>query len=234
MAANAMNWPAALWPRQAHFSPTVQSRSGGLSLNGSEQVTVSDAGRWQARVTVAIRGEETNLALRAFLAQMGGRAGTVLVPKVDAYRPVDINGRMLSQVFAAGYDDGTPQDGNGFNFDLSGFGQQEDPVAQIAANAGAGSTRVLISTGGSVGPRPGHYFGVGQRIYLASHVWQEEEGDPADVQFWPRLRTSAELGSPAILDKPMCLMRFASDEEGQEALSRRGSGIVTFNMVEAI
>lgn len=234
MAANAMQWPAALTPRQSLFSPAVQSRTGGLSMNGSEQVIMSDAGRWQAKVMVAVRGEASNLALRAFLAQMNGRAGTVLVPKFDLYRPVDINGRALSQVQATGYEDGSPPDGPGFNFDLSGFGQQEYEAAQLAEDAASGSTRVSVASDGIEGPRPGHYFGIGQRLYLSASVWQESEGAPSSVQFWPRLRAPAALGAQIILDKPVCLMRFATDEEGQEALSLRGSGIVTFNMVEAI
>lgn len=234
MVASAIEWPVAMLPRQAHFTPSVQSRTGGLSLNGSEQVVLSDAGRWQAKVVVALRGESSTLALRSFLAQMGGRAGTVLVPKWDMFRPADINGRALSQVHGAGYDDGRPQDGRSWNFDLSGYGQDTSPVATLAEAAPSGSTQIAIVTDGSEGPRPGHYFGIGSRLYLVSQVWRETEAGPINVRFWPRLRAAAASGDVVILDRPVCLMRFSTDEVGGDMLNRRGSGQITFDFVEAI
>lgn len=234
MVANAMEWSPALLPRQVHFTPAVQSRTGGLSLNGSEQIIQSDAGRWQAKVVVSLRGESSNLALRAFLAQMGGRAGTVLVPKWDMFRPADLNGRTLSQVHGVGYDDARPQDGSGWNFDLSGFGQDSSSVANLAAPALSGTTQIAIETDASEGPRPGHYFGIGFRLYLISHVWREVEGAPLKVRFWPRLRSAADAGETVILDRPVCLMRFASDDVGGDMFNRRGSGQITFDLVEAI
>lgn len=228
MALNAASWPVALLPRSVDFMPEQQSRSGGLSLTGSEQITVSNSGRWRARVTVAIRGEARNLALRAFVAQMEGRVGTVLVPKWERYRPANVNGREFSQVNGVGYscDD--------FNFDLSGFGQSDHVAATLAASAAAGTTQVGLTLLDGEGPRPGHYFGIGQRIYRVQHVWQEDEGDPTQVRFWPRLRSAAASGVTAILDRPVCLMRFADDSQGEAALSRAGSGLVTFEFVEAI
>lgn len=234
MAANAIQWPVPILPRQVHFTPAVQSRSGGLSLNGSEQVLISDAGRWQAKVVVALRGESSNLAMRAFLAQMAGRAGTVLVPKWDMFRPVDANGRKLSQVHAVDYEDDTSSDGGAFNFDLSGLGQIDMPSAQLATSAASGSTEIAITLIDGPGPQPGHYFGIGSRLYLASHVWQESIGGATKVRFWPRLRSAAPNGAPVILDKPVCLMRFASDDVGGDMLNRRGSGSMVLELVEAI
>lgn len=234
MAANGMQWPVPILPRQVHLTPAVQSKTGGLSLNGSEQVIVSDAGRWQAKVVLSLRGESSNLALRAFLAQMSGRAGTVLVPKWDLFRPVNANGRKLSQVHAVGYEDDSPPDGGSFNFDWSGFGQNEMPAAQLSALAVSGTTEISITINDGEGLRPGHYFGIGSRVYLASHVWQETVGGPTKVRFWPRLRATAASGEPVILDKPVCLMRFATDDQGSDMLSRRGSGSLALELVEAI
>lgn len=228
MAANAINWPAALLPRMVEFSPENQSKSGGLSMTGSEQLTISNAGRWRAKVTVSVRAESSNLALRAFVAAMEGRAGTVLVPKWERFRPTDVNGRELAQVPSAGYGC------NEFNFDLSGFGQSEFTHATLAASAAAGATQVSVNLLDGDGPRPGHYFGMGQRLYRSAAVWQANEGDPTQVRFWPRLRASDVSGTRVILDRPVCLMRFADDGSGESALSRAGSGRVTFDFVEAI
>lgn len=229
MAFNAASWPAALLPRIVEFTPDTQSRSGGLSMTGSEQLTVSNAGRWRAKVTVSIRGEARNLALRAFVAGMEGRAGTVLVPKFERYRPSDVNGREFSQVPATGYscDD--------FNFDLSGFGQSDDVVhAQLAVPAASGATRLSIVINDGEGPRPGHYIGIGERLYRLQQGWELVEGGPLQAQIWPRLRGSAAMAERVILDRPVCLMRFADDNTGEAALNRAGSGRATFDFVEAI
>ncbi|WP_108398793.1 hypothetical protein [Devosia submarina] len=207
-----------------------QSRSGGASLSGSEQIIVSLAGMWKATVTVAVRGESSNLAARAFVAQMEGRAGTVLVPKWDKYRPRNINGRQFSQALAVGYDAAREDE---FNFDLSGFGQEETPHATVSGSAPLGATQIALNLLDGEGPRPGHYFGIGQQIYRCQQVWQENVGDPTIVQFWPRLRAPAPSGTTAIIDRPVCLMRFATDDTGDIALSRAGSGMVTFDFVEA-
>lgn len=231
MVARAMQWPAALPPRRVDFSPANQTRSGGASLSGSEQIVVSPAGTWKATVSVAIRGESSNLAVRAFVAQMGGRAGTVLVPKWDLYRPRNVNGRQLSQAQAAGY--GAPRQ-NDFNFDLSGFGQDEVAHALLAAGVGLNATELSIDVRDGVGPRPGHYIGLGSRLYMVSSSWQETQTSPLKVQFSPWLRSSAPAGARVILDRPVCLMRFAADDTGTIALSRAGSGIVSFDLVEAV
>lgn len=228
MALNAGSWPAALLPRIVDFHPETQTRSGGLSITGSEQLTVSNAGRWRAKVTVSVRGEVSNLALRAFVVAMEGRAGTVLVPKWERFRPRNVNGREFSQVPTAGY--GCDE----FNFDLSGFGQSDYTHATLAANAASGATQISVDLLDGEGPRPGHYFGMGQRLYRSSTVWQLEESDPTQIRFWPRLRAPGVIGGKVIIDRPVCLMRFAQDDTGEAALSRAGSGRVTFDFVEAI
>jgi hypothetical protein len=229
MAANAISWPPLLIPRQASFQIDVPSRSGGLSMTGSEQVTVSAAGRWKARLDVPLARENRILAMRGLLAQLEGRAGTVLVPKWERYGPRDANGKRMAQLATAGYEN------CGLNADLSAFGQDEFDHAELASSAAAGSTQISVTLAAGIdGPRPGQYFGVGQRLYLCQSVWQEEEGDPLQVQFTPRLREAGVSGDRVILDRPVCLMRLADDDSGNVMLDRGLFGTATFDFVEAI
>ncbi|MGV8951191.1 MAG: hypothetical protein ACOH2M_08805 [Cypionkella sp.] len=228
MAGNAINWPSAVFPRSAMFHPENQSKSGGVSLTGSEQVTISNSGRWRAKATSPIMTEQSVLAWRAFVSLMEGRAGTVLVPKWDNYSIRDMNGRQFSEVGGATYEDGT------LNFDLSEFGQSDLTHATLAASAALNATRLSVSVTDGAGPRPGQYISIGQRLYMVQLAWEEDEGDPLQLQIWPRLRSAAASGARVVLDRPQCLMRFANDQTGELELDygRWGSG--GLDMVEAI
>lgn len=228
MAVSAMNWPLALPPWKVDFFVDQPSRSGGASLTGSEQIIVSNAGRWRASVALTIRGEAANLALRAMVAALEGRAGTILVPMWERYRPTDVNGRQLNPVPGAGYSC------SDYNFDVSGFEQSDAVFAQLAANAAAGATQISVDLIDVDGPRPGHFFGIADRIHRCAAVWQEDEGDPTQIRFWPRLRAAASADATVILDRPVCLMRFQEDAAGDVALSRAQTGAVKLDFVEAI
>lgn len=226
MAANAMEFPGALRPsRPATFHPENPSRSGGISLTGSEQVTISPAGRWRATLELPVYSELTALAYRAFIAQLEGKAGTVLVPKWEVFGPRDMNGRRFSFRDTAS---------DGLNFDLTGFGQSDQTHAVLAAGAALGATRISVALLDGEGPRPGQYFGLGQRLHLCQAVWQVSEGDPTTIQFWPRLRQAVPSGERVILDRPVCLMRLAEDMSGELDLDTQNQGRPTMEFVEVL
>lgn len=231
MVANARSWPAGIFPKAGMFHPDSASRSGGQSISGSEQV-LSGQPRWRASFSGPVVTEESVLSWRQFVADMCGRAGTVLVPRWEAYGPVDVNGRRLSEVEAAAYESG--QLVGGLNFDLSGFGQEDQTHATLAADASINATQISIDLNDVEGPRPGQYFGIGQRLHLATHVWQVKEGGPTQVRFSPWLRAQAAAGTRVILDRPVCLMRFAQDQTGELELDMGLWGQGTIDFVEAV
>lgn len=226
MVARAITWPAGIFPRSGMFGFGASSRSGGQSISGSEQITTMNP-TWRASFSGPVVTEESVLSWRAFVGAMSGRAGTVLVPRWEAYGPVDANGRRLSYVETASYD------GGGLNFDLSGFGQQEVAYALLASPAGINATRISVDVLNGPGPRPGQYFGLGNRLYLATAVWWETEDAPTQIQFTPWLRTAAPAGARVILDRPVCLMRFAQDQSGELELDMGLWGNGSFEFVEA-
>jgi len=223
-----MQWPIQLRPRSSSFHPDVPSRSGGLSITGYEQVTVSNAGRWRATITIPLRREPMVLAYRAMISQLQGRVGTILVPYFQAYRPSNINGRKLSTCPAASYDKDL------YNWDLSGWGQDDFTFATLASAASAGATQISLNLVDGRGPRPGHYFGIGERLYLANAVWQETPTSPTQVRFWPRLRAASTAGTRVILDRPVCRMRLADDASGEATFDLARFADVTLSFVEAI
>ncbi|WP_375599381.1 hypothetical protein [Devosia sp. Naph2] len=227
MAASAMDWPW-FFPRSAMFLPENASGTGGANLVGGEMI-VARPGRWRASVAGPVVCEETVLAWRAFVGAMDGRAGTVLVPKWEQRGIRDADGRELGQIPMANYGNG------GLNFDLSGFGQSDIEHATLAADVAAQSTRISLSLAvGQLGPRPGNYIGIGQRLHLVTAAWDDVEDPVLNLQITPWLREDATAGGRVILDRPVCLMRFANTMTGELELDmgRFGSGRLEF--VEAI
>lgn len=233
MVLQAASWPASVFPRSSMFMLENQSRSGGAGILGNEQVTVAPSARWRARVSMPIVTENAVLSWRAFVAGMAGRAGTVLVPKFDQYGARDANGKRFSDLASApwGGTDGQFEDG-GLGFELTGWGQDDAPVyATLAASAAVNATQISVTYATGIdGVRPGQYFGIGQRLYLCTQTWQEYEGDPVQIRFTPWLRAGASAGATVIIDRPVCLMRFAGDQTGELELDfgRWGSGQLEF------
>ena len=141
------------------------SRSGGRSISGNEKVVGSGSGFWRASIEAPVHGEDRTLAWRAFLAAVDGMATEFLVPCVSRWRSHDINGRMLSAAGAASLEPASLHN-------LAGFSVDEPELVFSNQEAAVRSTRLRIFHPGVDGPRPGHYFGIGERLSLISRVWQ--------------------------------------------------------------
>lgn len=234
MTSNAASWLPAIFPRSAMFFPEHASRSGGASISGAEKIVTSPSARWVAQLSGPVVTENAVLSWRAFVASMSGRAGTVLVPKWEHYGPRDVNGKRFDQVATTLYgDDGLFAD-DGLNFDLSGFGQDDSEIyATAAASASLNATQISVNyPEGIDGIRPGQYFGIGQRLYLATKVWQADDNSPTQIQFTPWLRAPLAEGDPIIIDRPVCLMRFAEDQTGELELDMGRWGRAGLRFVE--
>lgn len=95
-----VTWPSLLKPTRPVIRFTLQnaSRTGGVALNGQEQVISSGAERWRATGAFRLRGVTAALQFEDFVTQMLGRSGTVNVPTFSgrfANWPVE-NGIVLS------------------------------------------------------------------------------------------------------------------------------------------
>jgi hypothetical protein len=175
----AESWPFILPFQSQAWAKSNASRSGGASITGSQQVVRSDAGFWTMRATLTLssvgrrRGETQILAYRAMQAQLDGMAGEIDVPCITPWRGYDENGRMLNANPAAAF----APTGTGL-FDHAGFGQTEPELyfADVAAAARATSMTVRFDT--PEGLRPGHFFGIGHRLYLISRSRILTSADP--------------------------------------------------------
>lgn len=258
-----LEFPWSLSPAGAVFTKMSSSRSGGRSLNGSEQVVGSGSGFWRATITAHVYDEMRTLQWRAFYSAVDGMASEFLAPCVSRYRPYDENGRMLSSERAA------PMNYDADGHEGWGWANTEPTYMWTLGDAARRGTRLIIRHPRVSGLRPGHYFGIGERLYLVARTWQLESvrtnaaggemrygadqmqygdddliyGDQSYtrtgenvqvVEFWPHLRTPVPSDTPLILGRPVCRMRFASDDTGALDQGAGVYGTVTLDLAEVI
>lgn len=161
----AEGWPFLLMPSQVTWQHSGASYTGGRNLNGGQQVVRSDAGFWRASWSGPVYGEDRTLAYRAMMAQLEGMAGEIEVPCITSWRPYDKNGRMLSAAAAASVS------GRSL-FNHAGWALTEPVFMTVRDGALAGVMRLTIRHPEVQGLRPGHYFGIGNRLYIVSRCWQ--------------------------------------------------------------
>lgn len=163
-------FPYALAPSGAVFMKATASRSGGRSLTGSEQViSTAGGGFWKASLSVPVHGEIGVLSYRALYASVDGSAGEILVPCFNRWRPRDMNGSEMHWASAAG---------TGFA-DNTGWGQTETVLMRTSAPAALRATSLAISHPHVPMLRPGHYFGIGERLHLVARSWMTAVEVPA-------------------------------------------------------
>lgn len=232
---SALPLPTNLIPVAASYRLANVSRGGGLSLSGLEQVVASNAGRWVADLTFnlarssPIEREQTALAMRCFLAGAQGHAGEILVPVFDAYKPRDGQARRLNGVPAVAFDDRTRL------FDGGGFAQAEGTHATLALAAVAGAIDLTIAMTDGWGLRPGHFLGLADRLYIVRAAWRDTATGPQKVRVAPRLRAPASIGDAVLMDRPVCRMRLADDEQGKDlTFEWLRFGSTTLSFVEAV
>jgi hypothetical protein len=79
-------------------------------------------------------------------------------------------------------------------------------------------------------PVPGIYFSIGSRLYLMATV--SKAGNVYTATFAPKLRITANVGSPIEFSQPKCLMRLAQDNIGQMNLDMLKFADVSLSFVE--
>lgn len=195
------------------------------AISGAETVIPTLGGRWEVSCTFVVHREAQFLAWQAFLAQMEGRIGTTLVPIITRFRPKDRDGHGITGCDTAGFSDAQ-------TWEHFGFVNEPTATMTLVDPAPLRATVIRVVPGNTTGIRPGQFFSIGERLYRVQRHWQTEDG-VTNLMIQPPLRQSFERAT-LILDRPVCKMRFASEEDGdlEQLMSRLSE--VTCNFVEAI
>ncbi|WP_241963243.1 hypothetical protein [Paracoccus suum] len=215
-------WPAGLLrPVEGSFFIRNISRSGGVSLNGVEQVLTSTASWWEISLTLSREFDGERLkAFEAYISRMRGRQNVAAIPLCDPYR----YGAKVSPLQQP-WSDGTYfSDGTGW---VDGTASQ--PMTVVNA-AGVGSRFLTFKLTQPVRPalRLGDMFSINGFLYRVTSAGGN------DIYFEPPLRQAIPAGQVIQTDPPVFYGRFATDDEGRRSRElMRWGGQTTLTLIEA-
>jgi hypothetical protein len=228
-------FPFGLRVQASVFQVVGASSVPNQSVGGAFSVQPRLGAHWVSSVTVKVTNEENTLALQAFVAGMEGMLGTTLVPVHYAYGPRDLVSRLADPRMSA-LGDNEPREGMGSeSAEFWGFDGESAISGELAEAAALRAAEITVARTNYSEFRPGHDFSIGGRLYRAVNIWPDGINDR--VRITPPLRSAAGAGELVVFDTPKCLMRFASENEGQQvytAAAMRSVRSITMNFVEAI
>jgi len=226
-----IDWPANL--RISDRSDPMlmaNTRSGGIALNGDEQIISTGSRIWQWQMQVPIYNAGHMRALRVVLAQLDGRFGYVRTRICDQYR---ISRRNMGAYPIRGSvphsDDAYFSDGSGY--DLSGG------TAYPINDSSPGQSQFQIDYGPDVPMSAGIFISIKGWLYLITAIDDpanlDDPGTVRNIHVSPPLRSA--IGSDdEILWDAAPIWRLASDGEGQAFLRVGKFGVVTINLTEPV
>lgn len=212
--------------QSVRFTLVGQSLDTETSISGADTVVRSMAARWQAQASFVIRGEGPVLEWQAFLAQMEGRIGTTMVPAYARWRGRDRDGHVLPACTVGGI-------AGAQTFEHFGFAGEDVRYMTVAEAAPLRATQITVDHINTTGLRPGQFFSIGDRLYRVQAEWFVGAGRQR-IMIQPPLRANAVVGAQVELGRPVCRMRFASEDEGVFDQSLDVLPVVTVSFVEAV
>lgn len=195
-------WPAGLRPTTESWTVENADRSGGVGLDGSEQIISSGSGRVRAKLSFQLFRDET-LRMRTLIAGLRGRAGTVLVGPFDmteAPQPGTQDEGLLEL--------GVVQPGVTLPADLSA-----GLIGTLISFTALRATIIPIRMPAGRRPVPGNYIGIGDRLHIITAVGEASATD-FSCAIEPGLRLDLGPGVYVNFASPVCRMRLATPVDG--------------------
>lgn len=201
----------------------ANTRSGGVSLAGTEQIVSPLSSVWKWRIILPINTVARARSWRSINAQLDGRYNYIRARACDRYRigrnDVGASGGPVTYGDGAYHSDDTP-------FALA------QPNAPILAAAERGATAVTVSgTEFDGAMSAGLFFSINDYLHVVTG-WEEDGGEIA-LTFKPGLREAVEEGDEANFDA-RSVWTLDSDDEGRMDLRLGRFGAVELNLTEAI
>lgn len=208
------------------FARKLLSRSGGRTISGIEQVVQSSSEFWIASIGFKIRNGKQILAYRALQARQWGRAAEWIIPACPQ-PSVPLEPPLADYSWSDDWSE---------DFSIGPAPTIVPPGegALITTLAARGARSVTMEfQDATFTPLPGMFFSIGDRLYSIGTV------TPSGVRtftvtFAPGLRAAAPVDAVVEFSSPRCLMRLATDDEGQLDLEQLRMSEQKLNFVEIV
>lgn len=190
MTAERIVWPSlSKVPVSFNWRPIANTQNWPNPLNGSTQTAELPGTRWWFRCSYENLAEADWRILEAFIAQLSGMAGRVLITPLQGRAP-------------RGVATGIPV--------VQGAGQLG---RSLNTSGWTPSTPLILRTGDyfSVATLSGPELKI-----LTADAASDADGK-ATLQFTPPLRNNPANGAAIITSNPLCPMRFMDNEQGEMA-----------------
>ena len=203
------------------------NRSGGVALNGAEQILSPLSSRWRYVISVPANNKARVRALRTVKSKLKGRLNLLRLRVCDQYR---INFRDIGLVPTP---TGTPHSDETLFDDDVGYSIGMPP-APVVADGAAGTTVVVIDAAiYAAAMTAGVFFSINDRLYQVDDWELNDAETEITMQISPPLREAIVVGDEVNFDAT-CLWQLAADEEGSLNLQIGRFGTVTMSLVEPI
>lgn len=204
--ADFLVWPSkTLRIGEAQFTEAAMSRTGGLSLEGSERTTKTDVGFWKADLkNIPIVSAAHWRVWQAIATELGGRSGLIAVPAVSRFSAPYVDD-IESEPTITNHSDGASfSDGTGY--------RNRSIILRTSAQANLGSTIVSIEAQHAGDDLTGIKFSYQYALYKTGSIISKS-GNIWQMRVFPAIRQTIPAGADLETDDPMCLMHLATDTE---------------------
>lgn len=213
-----VRWPPLLRPSKANWVLTARTKSGGVALNGMEQIVGSPDDLWIGTYEFVIGGDNIGLPKKARLwrgleAVLAGRTRFVVIPTFDVYQ---LAGGCDGQGSLAHSDGTFHSDGTGY----SGHAL----MTCVAEDAPVMSSYVISYNHASITPEAGVTITIGGWLHTVRRVIPMG-GSRHKLEVRPSVRFGVRRGA-RIIYKPMVLARLGAGDSFVRSMEtvRSGSG----------
>jgi hypothetical protein len=221
-----INWPMQLKPKRVMWDLISRTKSGGVALNGMEQLVGTPDDQWQGSYDFVVSGvHEVQDKLRAWRylrSVLSGRMNYIKIPTFDIWELVaaDASSGVI-----------THAGGTKFTNDCGYSGVAH--IGAVYSNAGAGSRFVLCYDQPYVTPEVGTTITIAGFLHSIMGV-AVLTGGRHRLEIRPGLRTGIRAGA-RVSYKPYVLGRLAGGQALQISMETvlTGSGKITIDEVIA-
>lgn len=200
------------------------TRSGGVGMDGGEQIMSPLTGRWEWRVAIPIRNETQARQLRVLKSRMKGRFNYLRMAICDQYRIT------LKDVGGTYPEPGIPHSDDTLFDDDTGY--QNGVTSPVQDDAATNATQITIRASDLNGQLTvGVYFSINEWLYMVDDF--EIDGSDYIVTIQPPLREPVLAGAEANFSA-VSLWAFAADTTGDIDLQIGRFGTAALNLIEPV